>query len=54
MCTSFKLKSHIYENKSSQLLVDHLRGVAKIAKETSQLNVYVMTSEKQVHIFKNT
>ena len=38
MCTSFKLKSHIYENKSSQLLVDHLRGVAKIAKETSQLN----------------
>ncbi len=38
MCTSFKLKSHIYENKSSQLLVEHLRGVARIAKETSQLN----------------
>lgn len=38
MCTSFKLKSHIYENKSSQLLVEHLRGVAIIAKETSQLN----------------
>lgn len=38
MCTSFKLKSHIYENKSSQLLVEHLRGIARIAKETSQLN----------------
>ena len=38
MCTSFKLKSHIYENKSSQLLVEHLRGVARIEKETSQLN----------------
>lgn len=39
MCTSFKLKSHVFKNsKGDQLLVDHLLGVQKIAVETSKYN----------------
>lgn len=39
MCTSFKLKSHVFNNpKGDQLLVEHLLGVQKIAVETSKYN----------------
>jgi CRISPR-associated endonuclease/helicase Cas3 len=39
MCTSFKLKSHIFRSlKDDQLLVDHLLGVQKIAVETAKYN----------------
>ncbi|WP_346897407.1 CRISPR-associated helicase Cas3' [Clostridium sp. UBA7503] len=39
MCTSFKLKSHIFDNnKGDQLLVDHLTGVAEIALNTTKYN----------------
>lgn len=39
MYTSFKLKSHIFDNsKGDQLLVDHLTGVAEIALNTTKYN----------------
>lgn len=39
MYTSFKLKSHKFEDeRGGQLLIDHLKGVTKIALETSKYN----------------
>ncbi|MEQ8197754.1 MAG: CRISPR-associated helicase Cas3', partial [Clostridiaceae bacterium] len=39
MCTSFKLKSHVFEEgKGGQLLVDHLKGVSDIAVQISKNN----------------
>lgn len=39
MCTSFKLKSHIFEHvEGGQLLIDHLNGVKEIALKTTKYN----------------